>query len=104
MLWVLNKLDYLSGMHNECDMAVPSGGEGAECCDDGVLPVVPVSVPLLAQPQHELHVVHHHVGDIVHVARVFYCLGISRRVLGTLLIRSYSVGSKIGLLSKGSRI
>lgn len=63
---------HLSGMHDERDVAVSGGGEGAEGGDDGVLPQV--AVALLAQAQHELHVVDHHVRYVVHVSRVFYCL------------------------------
>lgn len=64
----------LPGMHDECNVTMSGRGEGAEGGDDGVLPLVTVAVALLAQPQHELHVVHHHVRDVVHVARVLYCL------------------------------
>ena len=68
-------------MHNQCDMAVPGGGEGAEGRDDGVLAQVAVAVALVAHAQHELHVVHHHVRDVVHVAGVLHCLVIDSVII-----------------------
>lgn len=65
---------HLPGMHDERDVAMARGGERAKGGDDGVLPVEAVAVALLADAQHELHVVHDHVRDIVHITRVLHCL------------------------------
>lgn len=81
-------------MHDERDVRVARGGEGAEGGHDGVL--ARVAVLVLPQPQHELHVVHHHVPDAVHVARVLHRL--ARR--GTRVVHNAFASGTIGFQYK----
>lgn len=61
-------------MHYKRYVTVARRGECPERRDNRVLAQVTVAVALLGQPQHELHVVHHHVRDVVHVPGVFHRL------------------------------
>lgn len=68
--------DYLSGMHDQCDVAVVPGGEPSECSNHGILPPVTVhrAGRLVSHAQHELHIVHYHMRHIVHIECVLHHL------------------------------
>lgn len=77
----------LSRMHDERNVAVSRGRERPERSDDCVLSVVAVAVAVLAQAQHELHVVHHDVRDVMHVASVLYRLHSSEKTFRFINIK-----------------